>query len=116
MGCYRLVIMLPVHEWVFQQERKLSNYADQIRACLDEGAWENLPPILESRQTYFQELFAESLPVEYREAAKQLIESILIQDGVFQSRIQEQKKLSFNQQLMLERGLRAVQKYTQKSF
>ncbi|MDD1619886.1 MAG: hypothetical protein LUQ11_00280 [Methylococcaceae bacterium] len=70
-----------------------------------------LATVLASRQTYLEQILSNPLAEENTKAIKGLVEGILEQDVVFQSKIQDQKNKIIELQSLLERGRRAVQAY-----
>lgn len=95
-----------------KHEQALVDFAKKIEACIDGSDWDALSIILESRQTYLEQLFQRPSSLDARNALKQLALSLLEQDEVFQSRIEIQKKISSQQQLSLERSRRAISAYS----
>lgn len=70
-----------------------------------------LTTVLASRQTYLEQILSNSNSEECVKAIRELVEGILEQDAVFQSKIQDQKNKLIELQSLLERGRRAVQAY-----
>lgn len=95
-----------------KHEQVLIDFAKKIDACIDRSDWDALSIILESRQTYLEQLFQRPSSFDVRNALKQLALSLLEQDEVFQSRIEIQKKIASQQQLSLERSRRAISAYS----
>lgn len=97
--------------WLEQQRKALLTYSDKIELCISQADWEMLAMVLESRYTYLQQLFSPTIPLEWQAALKQLAELVLQQDVLFQSRVEEQKRIVAQQQLAFDRGRQAVQAY-----
>ncbi|CAD6878002.1 hypothetical protein [Methylomonas albis] len=98
-------------------QQQLQCFADNIQGCLLKAEWERLADILDERQVYLERFFASaaSLSEHKKLLIKQLAQSMLEQDAVFISYIEEQKMCSATQQSVLDRGRKAVQAYNSYS-
>lgn len=97
--------------WIEQHRQVLSDYADKIDACISNSEWEKLTIILQSRQVYLEQLFTDSIPEDRRKAAQQLASTLLEQDQLFQTKLQEQKNMATQLNQNLQRGRRAIKAY-----
>lgn len=97
--------------WLEEQRIALLTYADKIESCINRADWEMLTLVLESRHSYLQQMFSPMVPLEWQASFKQLAEFVLQQDALFQSRVEEQKRLVVQQQLAFDRGRQAVRAY-----
>lgn len=98
--------------WIELQNTILNTYSEKIELCIEHSAWKMLAVVIEARHAYLVQLFSPAVPRQYRTFLKQLAESILQQDRLIQSRVEEQKNIIAQQQLSLDRGRRAVQTYS----
>ncbi|MEI8573777.1 hypothetical protein U737_04610 [Methylomonas sp. LW13] len=96
-------------EW----QQQLQGFADNIQECILKAEWEGLADILDKRQVCLEQFFAgvACLPEHKKLLVKQVAQSMLEQDSVFISYIEEQKSLSAAQQAVLDRGRKAMQAY-----
>lgn len=97
--------------WLEEQRKALLTYSDKIEFCISHADWEMLTIVLESRYTYLQQLFSPTVPLEWQASLKQLAEFVLQQDVLFQSRVEEQKRIVAQQQSAFDRGQQAVRAY-----
>lgn len=97
--------------WVEECSQRLCDFSSGIELCIAKADWEMLTTVLASRQTYLEQILSNSNSEECVKAIRELVEGILEQDAVFQSKIQDQKNKLIELQSLLERGRRAVQAY-----
>lgn len=97
-----------------KHEQVLIDFAKKIDACIDRSDWDALSIILESRQTYLEQLFQRPSSFDARNALIQLAQSILQQDVDFQDRIKLQKDLIARQQSSIVHGRRAIDVYNSR--
>jgi len=100
-------------DWLDRHRKALMVFSDTIESCISHAEWEELAVVLESRQTYIQQLFSSLMAEPRRSALKQLAESILQEDMLFQARVEEQKRILVEQQQAAKLGRRAVHAYSQ---
>jgi len=98
--------------WYEARKLALDEFARKIDFCIENLQWENLATILDSRQQFLEQLSLEAIPENFRFAIKQLIQSVLQQDELYQAKIQRQKDIASQQQVEIERGRRAINAYT----
>jgi hypothetical protein len=98
--------------WLERCSQHLSDFSSEIELCIDNADWEKLATVLASRQNYLEQILSDPISEEYLSATRELVEGILEQDVVFQSKIQDQKNKLVELQSLLERGRRAVQAYS----
>lgn len=91
--------------------QRLSDFSNEIGNCIDKSDWEMLATILASRQDYLEQMLANPVSDEQRDAIRRLLENVLEEDAIFQSKVQDQKIQLNELQSVLERGRRAVQAY-----
>ncbi|AMK77771.1 MULTISPECIES: hypothetical protein [Methylomonas] len=94
-------------------QQQLQWYADNIQDCVMRAEWERLADTLDARHVYLEQFFvgATSFSEHKKLLIKQFALSILEQDAVFISYIEEQKMRSASQQSVLDRGRKAMQAY-----
>ena len=94
-------------------QQQLQAFADNIQDCIVKAEWEHLADILDVRQTYLEQFFVSTAAFSESEKLllKQLAQSMLEQDAIFISYIEEQKMRSASQQSVLDRGRKATQAY-----
>jgi len=97
--------------WFESQEVTINTFVDKIASCIERSEWETLAVVLEARQVFLQKLYAADVPERYKAQLKSLAESILLQDAVFLSLVEEQKSAVMKQQMALDLGRRAVNAY-----
>lgn len=94
----------------YPQMEELTALTDRVFECVAEEQWEQLVTVLHLRQQCLETLFSE--PIVEPEFLKSLADSILEQDSIFVTRIQEQKKIVEKQILELDKGQQAIQAYS----
>lgn len=97
--------------WFESQEITINAFIDKIASCIEHSEWETLAVVLDARQAFLQQLYAADVPDRYKAQLKVLAESILQQDVVFLSLVEEQKRAIMKQQMALDLGRRAVNAY-----
>lgn len=100
-----------VENGIGEAKQVLLDFANKIEGSIDVSDWETLTAILESRQKFLEQLFQRSIPLNARNAFKQLAQAVIEMDEVFQVRIQLQKKNVEQEQFSLERSRRAISAY-----
>ncbi len=97
-------------EW----QQQLQGFADNIQDCIVKAEWERLADILDVRQAYLEQFFVTTAAFSEPKKLllKQLAQSMLEQDAVFISYIEEQKMRSATQQSVLDRGRKAMLAYS----
>lgn len=91
------------------QVEELTALSSQVYECIAEEQWEQLVTTLHLRQQCLEALF--SGVIAESETLKSLASSILEQDAILISKIQEQKKIVEKQILELDKGQQAIQAY-----
>lgn len=89
----------------------LHSFTSEIDECIRQSSWEVLADVLASRQQYLEQVLALPIPKKDLDEVRRLVEGVLAQDGEFQIKIQQHKKLLAEQVSSLERGRRAVRAY-----
>ncbi|OAI06599.1 hypothetical protein [Methylomonas methanica] len=97
-------------EW----QQQLQGFANTIQDCMVKAEWERLADILDVRQNYLEQFFVTTAAFSEPKKLllKQLAQSMLEQDAVFISYIEEQKMRSATQQSVLDRGRKAMLAYS----
>lgn len=97
-------------EW----QQQVQGFANTIQDCMVKAEWERLADILDVRQAYLEQFFASTAAFseQKKRLLKQLAQSMLEQDAVFISYIEEQKMRSATQQSVLDRGRKAMLAYS----
>jgi hypothetical protein len=97
--------------WVAQHKTVLLSFFEKIESCIEQSDWDALSEVLTSRQVYLEQLFEALAPEKHRAELKQLAQTILDRDAIFIEKVQSKKNIGLQQQLLFERGRRAVEAY-----
>jgi hypothetical protein len=93
----------------------LEGYERRIQFYIDNGDWDELMDVLQTRQKYLESLQDSYVPEDSREALKSSLSRLLARDEVFQKDILRKRNDIFQQRSALETGRRAIDAYLNKN-